>query len=115
MVNCPKSPEAGYPKGYPILSLLDNWNTDETNIPPFHFDSLCHFDFQNETELASAYQYRKAEVPFVVYNIPDVDNTVTKWSDLDYLYKRLGSSKKYRTETSKDNHVSINNILFFTI
>lgn len=93
-----------YPKAYPILDLLNNWGTDDTVIPNFHFDSLCHFDFQNQTELNAAYAYRRSEVPFVVYNIPEVDAVVKKWSNLDYLVSKLGTKTKYRTETSKTNH-----------
>lgn len=40
--------------------------------------------------------------PFVLYNIPEVDNISKKWT-VDYLRKKLGA-KKYRTETSNDNH-----------
>ncbi len=47
--------------------------------------------------------YRKAEVPFVVYNIPEVDEVVKKWNNLDYLQRKLGYNK-YRTETSVNNH-----------
>ena len=42
-------------------------------------------------------------MPFVVYNIPEVDEVVKKWNNIDYLHKKLGK-KTYRTETSKDNH-----------
>jgi len=103
-IACPMEPEEGYPKAYPILDMLKNWPADDTVIPPMHHDSLCHFDFQNETELKAAYAYRQAEVPFVVFNIPEVDEVVRKWSNLDYLVQRLGSRTKYRTETSKNNH-----------
>ena len=42
-------------------------------------------------------------MPFVAYNIPEVDEVVKKWNNIDYLHKKLGK-KTYRTETSKDNH-----------
>lgn len=85
------------------MDITNNWNTDDTDIPEIHYDSLCHFNFQNKTDLMLAYRYRDAEVPFVVYNIPEVDTVASKWNDIDYLGKLLGS-KKYRTETSRDNH-----------
>lgn len=96
-------PDANYPKTYNLRILLDNWNTDSTVIPPVHYDSLCHFNYQNETELAAAFRYQKAERPFIMYNIPEVDAVAKKWSDVDYLQHKLGK-KKYRTESSKDNH-----------
>lgn len=86
-----------------MIDITNNWNTDNTEIPAFHYDSICHFDYQNETELAQAFAYRDAEKPFIAYNIPDLDRIVKKWSDLDYLSKKLGS-KAYRTETSETNH-----------
>jgi hypothetical protein len=103
-VNCPPTPTPDYPITYNMHSeILANWNTDNTEIPPFHYDSLCHFDFQNKTDQDKALAYRKAERPFVVYNIPEVDDVVRKWNNIDYLHRKLGK-RKYRTETSKSNH-----------
>eukprot|EP00596_Hydrurales_sp_CCMP1899_P003697 CAMPEP_0119045380 /NCGR_PEP_ID=MMETSP1177-20130426/39290_1 /TAXON_ID=2985 /ORGANISM="Ochromonas sp, Strain CCMP1899" /LENGTH=776 /DNA_ID=CAMNT_0007017035 /DNA_START=164 /DNA_END=2491 /DNA_ORIENTATION=+ len=100
---CPSKPLPGYPKAYNMINVLDNWNADNTEIPAFHYDSLCHFDYQNVTDLEKAMAYRTAEVPFIAYNIPELDAVAKKWNSLDYLEKRLGK-KTYRTETSKDNH-----------
>jgi len=86
-----------------MIDILNNWNSDNTEIPAFHYDTLCHFDYQNQTELDYAFTYREREVPFIVYNIPEVDAVSKKWNDLDYMQRRLGR-KSYRTETSKDNH-----------
>ena len=86
-----------------MVDITNNWNADDTAIPPFHYDSICHFDHQNETQLQQAYAYRLAEKPFIAYNIPEVDEVVRKWNDLEYLHKKLGN-KKYRTEVSADNH-----------
>lgn len=102
-VNCPDEPDPGYPQAFPIMDLITNWPTDNTEIPAQHYDSLCHFDFQNSSDLIKAYNYRKAEVPYVVYNIPEVDAVVNKWNDVDYLHRKLGNGA-YRTETSKTNH-----------
>lgn len=102
-VNCPDIPDGSYPKTYAMSDMTANWNTDVTDIPPFHYDSLCHFDYQNATDNAKILAYRSAEVPFVVYNIPEVDTVVKNWNNLDYLHKKLGK-KAYRTETSKTNH-----------
>jgi hypothetical protein len=103
IVECPDLPPIDYPKAYPIMSLLNNWNTDDTKIPSIHYDSICHFNYQNPDELRRANTYRSHEVPFIVYNIPEVDEVVKKWNDLDQLRKILGNNK-YRTEISKSNH-----------
>lgn len=101
--DCPPIPPSSYPETYPMVDILGNWNSDVTEIPPVHFDSLCHFDYQNASQRAAALAYREREVPFITYNVPEVDDVVRKWNDLSYLSKLLGS-KAYRTETSKDNH-----------
>jgi len=101
-IYCPDTPPADYPKTYPMKALLDNWNTDDTDIPPFHYNSLCYFDYQ--TEYSKALAYRNAELPFVIRNIPEVDEVVRRWSDLNYLNNLLGPDKKYTTTISKDNH-----------
>jgi hypothetical protein len=102
--HCPPTPPSGYPKTYPMKSILDNWNTDDTIIPPIHFNSLCRFDYQSPSGQEKAMAYRKAEVPFLVFNHPEVDAVVGKWKDLDYLSKRAGVMATYKTETSPDNH-----------
>jgi hypothetical protein len=83
-------------------TILNNWNPDNTNIPPVHYDSICRFNFQ--TELRKATAYRFAEVPFIVYNVPEVDEVVRKWKDLDYLNSRVGPNVPYRSEVSRSNH-----------
>ena len=73
------------------MDIVNNWNTDNTEIPSFHYDSICHFNYQNTSELKKAYNYRKAEKPFIVYNVPEADEVVKKWSNIDYLHRRLGN------------------------
>jgi hypothetical protein len=101
-IDCPDTPPDNYPITYDMKRLLDNWNPDLTDIPPTHFDSICRFDYQ--TEFNKALNYRNAEKPFVVYNVPEVDEVVKKWSDLDYLNKLVGPHTKYHAETSSNNH-----------
>lgn len=86
-----------------MTDVTSNWNTDNTDIPAYHYDALCHFDFQNPVDNKKAWTYRTAERPFVVYNIPEVNEVSKKWNDIDYLHSKLGS-KAYRTETSRSNH-----------
>mmetsp|Transcript_15280 Transcript_15280/g.23007 ORF Transcript_15280/g.23007 Transcript_15280/m.23007 type:complete len:862 (+) Transcript_15280:57-2642(+) len=99
---CPPTPAPSYPSSYPMKTILDHWNTDDTTIPPMHYSTLCRFDFQTEQEKALA--YRNAEVPFITYNHPGVDEVRRKWADFDYLNSRVGPSTTYRSEVSKDNH-----------
>jgi hypothetical protein len=101
-INCPATPSENYPITYDMKRVLDNWNPDVTDIPPMHFESICRFDYQ--TEYGKAIAYRDAEKPFVVYNVPEVDAVVAKWSDLDYLNNLLGAENMHQAETSVDNH-----------
>lgn len=98
---CPPEPDASYPVEYPILDVTANWNPDDVNIPPKHYASLCRFHYEKELDKAMA--YRKAEVPFLVYGEPKMEQTVERWADPHYLPSMLGS-KSYLTEYSKDNH-----------
>lgn len=59
--NCPDEPDLNYPRTHLLKDLTQNWNTDVTDIPPNHYDELCHFDFQNPSENKKAWSYRNAE------------------------------------------------------
>lgn len=59
--SCPAEPEPDYPKAHFLTAVTENWSTDDTAIPPRHFDELCHFDYQNEEENKKAWAYRQAE------------------------------------------------------
>ncbi|CAM9184918.1 unnamed protein product, partial [Phaeothamnion confervicola] len=101
---CPPQPAAGYPKEYPIMDVLRHWGTDDAGrVPPKHFLSICRFDYQKEFETAQ--RYRDAEVPFIVYNVPALDETVKLWADPNYLTEELRKAG-YRTQTERsvDNH-----------
>lgn len=97
--HCPDDPSM--PPEHPIVDLLDNWNPDDVRVPPRHYSTLCRLDFQKDH--AKALRYRDAEVPFIVYNIPDLQATSDKWARPDYLPAKLGD-KKYHVEVSKNNH-----------
>jgi len=53
--------------------------------------------------LTHSLAYSNAELPFIVYNVPAVEATRKRWSDVRYLYNKLGN-RKYRTEVSENNH-----------
>jgi hypothetical protein len=104
--SCPDIPPSRdvYPRTYSILDITNNWSPESTDIPAFHFDSLCHFNYQIMSERTKAEAYRKAEMPFILYNMPELNEVVERWKDLSYLEDKLGSTTKHRTETSSDNH-----------
>lgn len=97
--HCPDEPE--YPPEALVVDMLRNWNPDDIAIPERHHNTLCRLDFQKDA--AKAQRYRDAEVPFVVYNIPEFDATVQRWNEPGYLDRKLGD-EKYHVEVSKNNH-----------
>ncbi|CBJ29563.1 Hypoxia-inducible factor 1 alpha inhibitor (Hypoxia-inducible factor asparagine hydroxylase) [Ectocarpus siliculosus] len=100
---CPDTPPADYPKGYPAMDVINHWNPDDADqVPPLHYLSTCRFDYQRE--LAKAERYSSAEKPFILYNIPSVDAASGRWSDPAYMEKIFGATRKYATEHSTDNH-----------
>ena len=99
---CPEFPPEDYPRTYSILDILKNWPPDEVDPRPARIhQSICSFDYV--TERRKALNYRLAEKPFVVRNIPDMDNTVMRWSDPDYL-STMFEHKEFKCEYSENNH-----------
>ena len=93
----PKPPLDGtYPQLQPLQQLLSEWpqndDFDVTNGNQHKIqETLQHFDYQNPKELHMAMQYRDAELPFKLYNIPDVTAASHKWNDDDYIGRMFGS------------------------
>lgn len=102
-INCPDKPTKNYPLETSMREILNNWPTDDTNIPKFHYDSLCHFNYQDVDDKKKIMNYQAAEVPYIVYNYPPSDETVIKWSDLEYLKSKIGNYEQ-STELSETNH-----------
>lgn len=98
--SCPAEP--AYPSTTRLLDLLDNWSADNMTIPSRHHNTLCRFNYQ--TDLAQAKRYKDREIPFVIYNVRELDATAAKWSNPGYLEERLGVDQTYDVEVSKTNH-----------
>ena len=92
----PQPPLDGtYPPLQPLQQLLSNWpQNDDYDITNGNTisETLLHFDYQNPRELEMARRYRDAELPFKLYNIPDVTAAAHKWQDDDYIGRMFGSS-----------------------
>ena len=105
--NLPACPDApAYPQTVPMVELLNNWNPDDTAVPPRHYNTLCRFDYQRDYDLATRYQ--EAEVPFVVHNIPALDDAAANWQTPGYLEERL-EDQPFRVEISATNHFLYHN------
>lgn len=106
--NCPEVPPANYPIEWTLLELLNNWIPDDTTFPslaerPIIYQGLCRFDYR--TEYHKATTYRKAELPFILRDDPEILHVVERWADPDYLPSVLGKNTPYLTELSESNHL----------
>jgi Cupin-like domain len=101
--HCPYDPPEGYPFAWNLLELLQHWPPDNITLPDDNriYQGLCVFDYQADFE--KALRYREAELPFVIYNDPQVAATVERWNTPGYMQELLGSTV-HRTEFSKNNH-----------
>ena len=100
-----KQPDpALYPKYANLLDVIKAWNPDDPDPPSSFKESLQHFDYSNTDEMIAAVKFRDAELPFKVYNVPEFDSVVNKWSD-DYLTSQFRNSiESRRVEKSRSNH-----------
>ena len=103
--NCPLIPPEGYPRSWPTLDILDNWNPNDTADPHSHvvYQGICRFDAATEHDKALA--YREAELPFVIRDDPVVLPTVERWNQPEYLPNILGHQRHFRTDMSSTNQL----------
>jgi hypothetical protein len=73
----------GYPKVKTVKEIMDIWPQDEDYTGIFT-EELLHFNFTDPVELEAARKFRDAELPFKLYNIPEVLAASEKWTD-EYL------------------------------
>ncbi len=104
--NCPSTPPDHYPMAWTTVEVLKNWMPhDVTTIAPAYRDiyqSLCVFDYT--TQYDAALNYRKAELPFIIRNDPNVMSVASRWEDdTEYLHNALGDKRLFRTERSPIN------------
>lgn len=98
----------GYPATYPLGEILSDWNPDVTTLPAHYgrYSSMRTFDYADEQERTEAEHYRRAEVPFVIRNVPELAPTVEKWASDDYLLSQAkagGNDDRFPVEVNDDN------------
>ena len=94
--------EGVYPVYTPLLTILERWHPDNPDPPQEFHETLQHFNYSNPYERAMAELFRTKEVPFKLYDIPEVDTVTRKWTNR-YL---LGKTKYIQphVEKSETNH-----------
>jgi hypothetical protein len=99
--DCPDTPPDGYPFDWNLIDVLKNWPPDDPTPRPKIYQGLCVFDYEKDFDKAMT--YRKSEVPFIVVNDPQVQETVKRWNAPEYMESMLGKVN-HRTEYSVNNH-----------
>jgi hypothetical protein len=101
--NCPEYPPKNYPYDWNLLKILNHWQPDDPTAPQDNklHQGLCVFDYEKDYD--KAINYRRKELPFVVVNDPQVQDTVKRWNAPGYMERMLGSVR-HRAEFSESNH-----------
>jgi hypothetical protein len=113
--SAPVPTEVKPPPYFKLGDLLAQWNPDDTS-PQRWIESPAHpnkgagmprFDYSDPVQRALALQYREAELPFISYNIPELDRAILETFSLENLQKR------FKHETIDVEAVASNNYLFY--
>lgn len=78
-----------YPPLQKLGDMFQNWPQDHLDNPPDPFlEKLLHFDFTDPKQLEAAKTFRDAELPFKIYNVPEIISAKEKWTD-EYLTRQF--------------------------
>jgi hypothetical protein len=108
--NCPDQPPSGYPQAWSAMSVLTEWNPDNTDIPDTIYQGLCVFDWTKTQDRQKVHTYRQAEQPFVLQNHPDVLRVAERWNSPNYLEEMLGQGPQ-RTDHATTNHLMFSRVI----
>jgi hypothetical protein len=89
----------GYPHYFPLGELLTQWpanNTDSkrwksSQAHPSKSNGLYRINYANEDERGIAYVMRDLDLPYIVYNLPSLNNAATNSFTLSNLIQKFGS------------------------
>jgi hypothetical protein len=84
------------------MDMLTNWPVDEVNPPLNIHSSLCYLNYRDVPQRELALQYRKAELPFIIYGVPEHERAVSKWT-WDYLKEKIPTEQS--VDVSDTNHM----------
>ena len=93
-----------YPLYISLLDIITRWNPDNPDPPAEFQETLQHFNFSNPDEMIMAANFRNAELPFKIYDIPEFVSAALKWDD-HYLTSQFHNVvQSRRVEKSRNNH-----------
>ena len=88
-----KPPVKPYDSSYPQLTnlweIVQRWNPDNVTMPVPFRETLAVLNYSDPHERSLAEAYRNAEVPFKIYDVPDVEYARDAWTDV-YLTEQFG-------------------------
>mmetsp|Transcript_26518 Transcript_26518/g.26769 ORF Transcript_26518/g.26769 Transcript_26518/m.26769 type:complete len:387 (+) Transcript_26518:242-1402(+) len=98
------------PYYFQLGDLLHDWNPDYTSLDywkkskahPSNGKGLIRLNYANQNDYNYALKLRAQELPFLLYNVPDVDKTSQMWTD-EYLAEQFGD-QRVKVEKSENNH-----------
>jgi len=74
--------QGGYPQLETLGDMLTRWPQNDVDNPPTPLvERLLHFNYSNPEERAAALKFREAELPFKMYDVPEVTEAGLKWTD----------------------------------
>ena len=95
-------PEVGYPVYQSLLEAVSTWSPDDPEQPTSFKETLQRFNYSDKLERSYAEKFRNAELPFKLYDVPDIIQVSKKWTD-EYLNANMADSVAH-VEESKSNH-----------
>ena len=87
-------PETGYPVYASLLETVSRWNPDDPEPPTTFKETIQRFNYSDELERSYAEKFRNAELPFKIYDIPNVLEVTRKWND-EYLKQKMPKFLNY--------------------
>jgi hypothetical protein len=88
----PPSPDK-YPVFTPLGELMDRWNHHDDYDGIFE-ETLMHFNYSNPAELEMARVYREKQLPFKLYDVPELQAAGEKWTD-EYVNEHFSHSSGF--------------------
>ncbi|KAG7339623.1 cupin-like domain containing protein [Nitzschia inconspicua] len=105
---CPPEIPVGYPYTWNLVQVLRHWHPDDTNIPTNIHQGLCSIDWNDPTQHDIATRYQQAEVPFLLYNHPDLVRAAERWNQYRYMDTMLAQEKSSTSHQNNNNNQNNN-------
>eukprot|EP01038_Epipyxis_sp_PR26KG_P009983 gene9983-13433_t len=101
------------PTYHKLGDLLSSWNPDDTSknkwnlsmAHPQYFKGLQRFNYLVKSDRISALDYRNAEIPFVIYNVPELNDAAKNgpFKSTKSILHHISNEPRL-IEKSKNNH-----------